>query len=289
MTAMEERVCVDCFAAMRRGDRSLPVVAWVNDDPLCAMHAKAAGWTPELPSEMDAVPEGEFWCVVCATEGRGMVAAVVLVDGEARCRRHANSRSKPETPQSNQRAQREHRSAAGVGQDKGRKAERPTACIRGCGRPRHAENCAGMGGRGRRTTAGQARAVTSPKLPATPDAGAAARSAAWLANTLEEHGVGRATQLVETAEEETAMDTLKAEEVAVTEIPTERQSCKQVGRIGELWVRLEGTPPGRAQRVYCRDVEHAGYTARQLREKAMAMGRAIEVQRVSSSVYAYLR
>lgn len=103
--------------------------------------------------------------------------------------------------------------------------------------------------------------------------------------------ISKASEPVRSKTEEkkrSTMDKLIAETVDIDSVPMEDGNSKRlIGRAGELWMRFQELPEGKALAVECRDSGHMGMTNRDLRKKAEAAGLKVGSSRKGKTYYCW--
>jgi hypothetical protein len=88
------------------------------------------------------------------------------------------------------------------------------------------------------------------------------------------------------------MDTLVSKTMKIEDLPPEVSSApppkRRVGRLGELWNKLQANPKGMMEVVESRDRNHATQTVMHMRKKAKAAGRELNERRDVTGVTLYV-
>jgi hypothetical protein len=88
------------------------------------------------------------------------------------------------------------------------------------------------------------------------------------------------------------MDTLVSTTMKIEELPPEVSAApppkRRVGRLGELWNKLQANPKGMMEVVESRDRNHATQTVMHMRKKAKAAGRELNERRDVTGVTLYV-
>jgi hypothetical protein len=202
------------------------------------------------------------WCVPCGEERRD-VEATVIVEDEPLCAMHARIAAAVEAGWA--------KPVEEVASDSGRSLLASAVCLRGCGNEPHRGQCKGLRARAEKALKDRGP-MPEPMLDEL------AQAVEW-DRIFSRPGVADAAAA---SVEESDMDVLVCEEIPASAVPSGRE--RNIGRLGQLWVKLLATPFDVALKVKCRDAGHAGSTARHMTLKARKAGIAI-VSRKVGNVY----